>query len=174
MHQEYTFSCRSSLNTVESGQVLLTTEKECTDQCKTWQDKGRRRVIRTEPASRVEGNWSIVRSPQQGNILGQWRLKENAAADLWQSEWNENHTDNLCGSPSLPWTGTQVSWNVWELGAGAHRLESNLRVRSVVDNGETTWGHVREETGEMPLGERQTAVAARRYCASRQGVEPPL
>ena len=47
------------------------------------------------------------------------RLLESEAADLWQSEWNDNHTDNPCCRPIYSGEGTSPlgsaavgSWNI--------------------------------------------------------------
>ena len=101
----------------------------------------KRRVKRIRPAPGRWGNWSRGEIPTSGQLFRTkekyLRLLERHAADLWQYEWNENHTDH-------PWVAVHT------LDRDTSPLESaaagnNPRVRCFVNYGEMAQENVREE-----------------------------
>ena len=57
-----------------------------------------------------------------GTVEKDLKPLESAAADLWQSEWNKNHTDNPCRSPTCPGQGQKslecTAAGSWSIGIG--------------------------------------------------------
>lgn len=113
--QEYIFRCRGShREPAEYWQESLIIRKENRVSCKTWQDEGRkqgagRRVSGTGSVPSGWVSWSRRDTCMQVNQLGQkgkhLRVSESEAADLWQSEWTENHRNNSCCGPTYPEQG---------------------------------------------------------------------
>ena len=73
-------------------------QPQCVSRTKEgWQKK--RRVSRTGSAAGV--GWMGTELHGRANVCDRGealRLLESEAADLWESEWNEDHTDNPCHS----------------------------------------------------------------------------
>ena len=118
---------------------------------------GERRVIRTGHVPGGWGTWSRDQIPTSGQLFRteekHLRLLESAAAHVWQSEWNENHTIFLTALHTLDriW----VPWNVRWLGAGLWGLESNPSVRSAFDCRERVGGgHEGVDGGGKYLGRK--------------------
>ena len=138
--------------------------------------EGRRRRIRPVPeGGRAEAGVRSSHLRQSVRTEGkQMRQSENGAADLWQSEWSENHGQYVSWS-YIPWTGTQVHQNARPLEAGRWELESNPRVRTADRLQGDTWGDCREEIcgGEClwKKGGRGDRVL---LLSHAQGVEPSL
>ena len=84
-------------------------------------EKEESELVRTRPAPRAWGNWSRGQIPTLGQLSGNLekhlKLLESASVDLWQSEWNENHTDNPCHNSMNPGQGCKYPgmYGGWEL-----------------------------------------------------------
>ena len=92
----------------------------CTQITVGWRKEGKkRRVIRTRHVPGGWGTWSRDQIPTSGQLFGtqekHLRLLESAAAHLWQSERNENHTIFAAALPT--WTGFESPgmWSDLEL-----------------------------------------------------------
>ena len=75
----------------------------------------------------------------------------------------------------IPWSHMQVHWNMQQSGAGAQGLESNPRVRTAVDCGETARGNGREIVAGNTFGGKWGSQWVQGATAeSHAGVEPSL
>ena len=114
--------------------------------------EGKRRESRTGPALGGWGKWSRGLIPTIRAILWDRRETfeaESEAADVWQSKWNENHTDNLYWSHMYPGQGHRSprrhsSWELehrdcgaipgWSLLLTVEMAQGDLREKTVVGN----------------------------------------
>ena len=123
---------------------------------------------RTAPAPRG-GGAEAGSDPHTGELFGteekHLRLLESAAAGLWQSEWNETHTDNLCHSSTYPGQGHKFpgTHNGWELEHRGWREIPGWGLLSIA--GRWPEGTRRRRLQwEMTLKENYAAMEARQYC----------
>ena len=98
--------------------------------------KKRRRVTWTRSAPGVWESWSRSESHTSGQSVEtegkHLRLSESEVADLWESLWRENHTDNSCHGLSYirqgcKFTGTYIGWELEHVSAVLRNREGLAR-----------------------------------------------
>ena len=134
-----------------------------------WERSGiKRRVRRTGPVSRGWGNWSRDQIPTTGHLFGtekHLRLWGSETADVWQSEWNENHRDNPCLSPKHSRQGHKSprKCSGWEVRCRDLRsTQGQSLLLTVGIQPEGMWG--RKSWWEMLVEKNQAAMKERGYC----------
>ena len=145
-----------------------------------WRNERKKRTVRrTGPAQGSLGNWGTSQMPTLRQLFGtvekDLRLLESAAADLWQSEWNENHADKLCHSPMYPGQGCKSPGMCggWELEC---RVWTAITVQGLLlttgKEPEGMWW--RRSWWEMFLEGSRAQGGKEIMLSHMQGVEPSL
>ena len=136
-----------------------------------WRKEGkmRRGKSRIRSALGRWGSWSRGKRPTLGQSVGtegkHLRLSESTAANLWRSEWNENHTDSLCCGPMYPGQGCKSTrkHSGWELERRDWRAIAAQGL--LLTAGRWPEGKAGRRTPwRKPLEESRAAVAAGRCC----------